>query len=53
MPREGKYISMVLTEEDHKRAKIVAAKTGKTLKQIFLDAIEALEVQLAKEEKNK
>jgi len=42
---------MVLTEEDHKRAKIIAAKTGKTLKQIFLDAIAALESQLAKSEK--
>ena len=42
---------MVLNEEDHKRAKIVAAKTGKTLKQIFLDAIAELEVKLAKEEK--
>ncbi len=51
MSREGKYISMVLTEEDHKRAKIIAAKTGKTLKQIFLDAIAALESQLAKSEK--
>ena len=51
MAREGKYISMVLKEEAHKRAKIVAAKTGKTLKQIFLDAIAELEVKLAKEEK--
>lgn len=51
MSREGKYISMNLSEEDHKRAKIVAAKTGKTLKQIFLDAIAALEVKLEKEEK--
>ena len=42
---------MVLKEEDHKRAKIVAAKTGKTLKQIFLDAIAELEVKFAKEEK--
>ena len=53
MPREGKYISMVLKEEDHKRAKIVAAKTGKTLKQIFLDAITALEIKLAQEEEKK
>lgn len=50
MPREGKYISMVLTEADHKRAKIVAAKTGKTLKQIFLEAIATLEAKLEKEE---
>lgn len=51
MTREGKNISMVLKEEDHTRAKIVAAKTGKTFKQIFLDAIAALELQLAKNEK--
>ena len=51
MAREGKYISMVLKEEDLRRAKIVAAKTGKTLKQIFLDAITALEIKLAQDEK--
>ena len=50
MPREGKYISMVLSEADHKRAKIVAAKTGKTLKQIFLEAIALLEDELKKKE---
>ncbi len=50
MPREGKYISINLTEEDHKRAKIVSAKTGKTLKQIFLDAIAFLEKKLEKKE---
>ena len=51
MAREGKYVSMNLSDEDHKRAKVVAAKTGKTLKQIFLDAIAALEIKLAQEEK--
>lgn len=51
MTREGKYISMNLSDEDHRRAKVVAAKTGKTLKQIFLDAIAALEIKLAQEEK--
>lgn len=53
MSREGKYISMVLKEEDHRRAKIVAAKTGKTLKQIFLEAVTALEAKVKKEEENK
>lgn len=51
MAREGKYISMNLSENDHKRAKIVAAKTGKTLKQIFLEAIATLEVKLEQEDK--
>ncbi len=50
MGRGGKNISMNLTEEEHKRAKVVAAMTGKTLKEIFLDAVAALERELEKKE---
>lgn len=51
MSRGGKNISMNLTEEDHRRAKMVAAQTGKTLKEIFLEAIKKLEEKLAQNSK--
>ncbi len=48
MSRGGKNISMNLTEEDHRRAKVVAAQTGKTLKEIFLEAVKEQEEKLSK-----
>lgn len=37
-----KTITIQVTEEEHKEAKVIAAYEGKTLKQIFLDAITRL-----------
>ena len=37
-----KTITIQVTEEEHKQAKITAFKEGKTLKRIFLDAIQRL-----------
>lgn len=37
-----KTVTIQLTEEEHKKAKVVAALEGKTLKQIFLEAIARL-----------
>lgn len=37
-----KTITIQVTEDEHKEAKVAAAKAGKTLKEIFLEAIARL-----------
>lgn len=39
MRKNLKTITIQVTEEEHKEAKVAAAQEGKTLKEIFLDAI--------------
>ena len=43
MRKNPKTITIQLTEEEHKKAKVTAAQEGKTLKEIFLEAIARLE----------
>lgn len=45
-----KTFTIRLSEEEHKEAKIVAAKEGKPLKEIFWDAI--IRLRRAQENKN-
>ncbi len=42
MQEKIKTLTIQMTEEEHKEAKVVAAKEGKSLKRIFLDAIARL-----------
>jgi len=39
MRKEVRTITIQVTPEEHKEAKVAAAKEGKTLKEIFLEAI--------------
>lgn len=48
MPKEVKTITIQVSPEEHKEAKVVAAKEGKTLKEIFLEAIAKLRKQQEK-----
>lgn len=45
MEKDIKTITIQVTTEEHKEAKVIAAKEGKTLKQIFLEAIARLREQ--------
>lgn len=45
MEKKVKTITIQVSEEEHKEAKVVAANAGKTLKQIFLEAIAKLRKQ--------
>lgn len=45
MEKNVKTITIQVTAEEHKEVKVVAAKAGKTLKQIFLEAIARLREQ--------
>lgn len=49
MGKETKTITIQVTTEEHREAKVAAAKEGKTLKQIFLEAIARLRKQQEKE----
>lgn len=42
MKQPVKTITIQVSEEEHKKIKIAAAKEGKTLKQIFIEAIARL-----------
>ncbi|GAB7505901.1 hypothetical protein Bwad004_24160 [Bilophila wadsworthia] len=42
MRKNPKTITIQVTEDEHKEAKVAAAKAGKTLKEIFLEAIARL-----------
>ena len=42
MKRGIKTITIQVTEDEHKEAKVAAAKAGKTLKEIFLEAVAKL-----------
>ncbi|MDR1659315.1 MAG: hypothetical protein LBR94_03105 [Desulfovibrio sp.] len=48
MPKELRTITIQVTPEEHKEAKVAAAKEGKTLKEIFLSAIAELRKQQEK-----
>ncbi|MDR0339922.1 MAG: hypothetical protein LBH65_06570 [Desulfovibrio sp.] len=48
MEKHIKTITIQVTAEEHKEAKVVAANAGKTLKQIFLEAIARLREQQTK-----
>ena len=42
METKRKTLTINLTEEEHKAAKVAAAKAGKTMRQIFMEAIAKL-----------
>lgn len=48
-----KTLTINVTEEEHRQAKIIAAVAGKTLKEIFLEAIERLKKEQEKENGSK
>lgn len=48
MGGEIKTITIRVTAEEHREVKVIAAKAGKTLKQIFLEAIAKIRQQQEK-----
>lgn len=42
METKRKTLTINLTEEEHREAKIAAAKAGKTMREIFMEAIAKL-----------
>lgn len=48
-----KTLTINLTEEEHKQAKVIAAMAGRTLRDIFLEAIANLKQNLEKENGSK
>lgn len=49
MKQAVKTITIQVSEEEHREIKVAAAKEGKTLKQIFLEAISRLKQEQEKE----
>lgn len=39
MPEDKKVITVRVSPDEHKKIKILAAETGKTIKQLFLEGI--------------
>ncbi|MGE9986711.1 hypothetical protein [Desulfovibrio sp. SGI.169] len=48
-----KTLTINVTEEEHRQAKIIAAMAGKTMKEIFLEAIARLKKEQEKENGSK
>ena len=48
-----KTLTINLTEDEHKQAKVIAAQAGKTLREIFMEAILRLKAKQEKENGSK
>lgn len=48
MPEDKKVITIRVSPEEHKKIKILAAETGKTIKRLFLEGIAKIQTEREK-----